>query len=126
MSTRNKPEGYPAVSPYFLVPDADRFMHFVKTVFDAEEIMVYKDGAGRVMHAELRIDDSVIMLGNSTAVYPPQPGAVFMYVKDTDDTYRKALAEGARPQEEPADKDYGRSAGVFDAFGNSWWFTSMQ
>lgn len=114
------------MSPYFLVPDADRFMHFVKTVFDAEEIMVYKDGAGRVMHAELRIDDSVIMLGNSTAVYPPQPGAVFMYVKDTDDTYRKALAEGARPQEEPADKDYGRSAGVFDAFGNSWWFTSMQ
>lgn len=121
----NKPAGYPSVSPYFLVEDAFRFLEFLKTVFDAEEIMVHKDGKGGVMHAEVRIDDSVIMFGNSTKAFPPETGAVFMYVADTDVIYKKALAAGATPRQEPENKEYGRAAGLWDPFGNSWWITAV-
>ncbi|WP_343702315.1 VOC family protein [Chitinophaga sp.] len=125
MAKTNKPEGYPAVCPYFLVSDALKFLEFVKAAFDAEEIMVHKGDDGRVMHAEVRIDDSVIMFGNSTDAFPPETGAVFMFVSDTDATYKKALAAGATSRQEPDNKDYGRAAGIFDPFGNSWWITAV-
>lgn len=125
MTKTNKPTGYPAVSPYFLVEDALKFLAFLKEVFDAEEIMVHKGDDGSVRHAEVRIDDSVIMFGNSIAEYPPEPGAVFIYVADTDATYKKALAAGATSRQEPQSKDYGRAAGVKDPFGNTWWITAV-
>ncbi|WP_119079367.1 VOC family protein [Chitinophaga alhagiae] len=125
MATTKKPEGFQTVCPYFLVSDALQFMAFVKTVFDAEEVLVHKDDDGRVLHAEVRIDDSVIMFGNSTDAFPPETGAVFMFVNDTDAVYKKALAAGATSRQEPATKDYGRAAGIFDPWGNSWWITAV-
>ena len=125
MKTPNKPAGTPTLCPYFLIPDANRFLSFLQDVFDAEESAVYRGDDGRVLHAEMRVDDSVVMFGNSTAQYPPQTGGVFMYVENTDETYQKAIAAGATSAEEPANKDYGRSAGVKDMFGNTWWITQL-
>lgn len=125
MATPNKPAGSPTLCPYFLVPDGDKFISFLKEVFEAEESAVYRDDNGRIMHAELRIDDSVIMFGNSTERFPPQTGGVFMYVTSTDDVYNKALAAGATSEGSPENKDYGRSAGIKDPFGNTWWITQL-
>ncbi|MBO9151511.1 VOC family protein [Chitinophaga sp. GCM10012297] len=125
MATTNKPAGIPTLCPYFLMPDGNRFLSFLQNVFGAEEHAVYRNDDGGIMHAEMRIGDSVVMFGNSNEQYPPQTGGVFMYVSNTDEVYYKALAEGATSEAVPENKDYGRSAGVKDMFGNMWWITQL-
>lgn len=125
MSKANTPPGYPAVSPYFLVSSGDQFLSFLKTVFDAEEKTAHRDETGRFMHGEADIDGSIIMFGESSKDWPPEPCSVFVYVKDTDATYKKALDAGATSRQAPASKDYGRAAGLRDPFGNTWWITAV-
>ncbi|RPD39285.1 VOC family protein [Chitinophaga barathri] len=125
MATPNKPAGMTTLCPYFLVADADKFLSFLKDIFEAQESGVYRDDDGRIMHAEVRIDDSVIMFSNSTDLYPPLTCGVFIYVTGTDEVYNKALAAGATSEQAPEDKDYGRSAGIKDPFGNVWWLTQL-
>lgn len=111
------------VSPYFIVKDGAAFLSFMTTVFDATTIAVHHNDQGGIMHGEAGIGDSVIMFGESSSAYPPETGSVFIYVKDTDAAYQKAMAAGSVSRQEPADKDYGRAAGVRDPFGNTWWIT---
>jgi len=125
MSKTNAPAGYPAVIPYFLVSDGDKFLSFLKTVFEAEEKAVYRDGTGRLMHGEANIDGSIIMFGESNETWAPEVSSVFVYVKDTDVTYKKAMDAGATSRQAPESKDYGRSAGLRDPFGNTWWITAV-
>ncbi|MGX5820592.1 VOC family protein [Chitinophaga lutea] len=125
MATVKTPEGIPALSPYFLVKDAESLRTFMLQVFGAEDIAVYRNDNGGIMHAEMRISGSVVMFGQSTELYPPENGSVFLYVADTDATYRKAMEAGATSREAPGDKDYGRAAGFYDPFGNSWWITAI-
>ncbi|MRG45444.1 VOC family protein [Chitinophaga sp. SYP-B3965] len=114
-----------AVSPYFLVKDGAAFLSFMTTVFDATVAAVHHNDNGGIMHGEVNIDDSIVMFGESTSAYPPETGSVFVYVKDTDETYKKAMAAGAVSRQEPMNKDYGRAAGVRDPFGNTWWITQV-
>lgn len=116
---------YPAVSPYFLVKDGSAFLSFMTTVFGATEKMVHRNDNGGIMHGEVMIDDSVIMFGESTSAFPPETGSVFVYVKDTDETYKKAMAAGSASRQEPMTKEYGRAAGIRDPFGNTWWITQV-
>lgn len=125
MSKANIPEGYQAVSPYFLVPDGDGFFAFLKTVFGAREKAAHRDGSGRLMHGEADIDGAVVMFGESSKDWAPETGAVFVYVKDTDETYKKAIEAGATSRQAPESKDYGRAAGIRDPFGNTWWITAV-
>lgn len=77
------------------------------------------------MHAEVKIGDSVIMMGEPMGDFKPMPGSIYLYVKDTDATYRKAIQAGAVSIMEPADQFYGdRSAGVKDPLGNFWWIAT--
>jgi len=116
---------HPTVSPYFIVKDGAAFLSFLTTVFDAATIALHHNDKGGIMHGEAGIGDSVIMFGESSGAFPPETGAVFIYVKDTDDTYRKAMDAGAASRQEPSDKDYGRAAGIRDPFGNTWWITQV-
>lgn len=125
MSKANIPAGYPAVIPYFLVSDGDQFLVFLKTVFGAEEKATYRDAAGRLMHGEADISGSIIMFGESNEAWAPETSSVFVYVKDADATYAKAMEAGSISRQEPASKDYGRAAGIRDPFGNTWWITSV-
>lgn len=122
MATK-KPAGYAAVTPYFIVSDAAAFMNYLQQVFGATEKSIYRDDNGRIMHAEAKIDDSIIMFGQGNTEYPPEPGSVFIYVDDTDAIYQRAMTAGSFSRQEPQDKDYGRAAGVRDPFGNTWWIT---
>lgn len=117
-----KPAAHPAVSPYLLVRSVAGMLAFLKAVFDAIELDKQELPDGTVKHAEVRIDDSVIMLGERPDGREPVHCSTHVYVPDVDATYRSALATGASSISEPRDQPYGdRSAGVRDAQGNIWW-----
>ena len=90
-----KPEGYTSVSPYLVVNGAADAIAFLQRVFGAVELRRFADGSGRLMHAEVRLDDTVVMLGDSAEGWPPQPCHVHVYVSDVDAVYRRALEAGA-------------------------------
>lgn len=125
MSKAKTPPGYPAVSPYFLVHNGEQFLHFLQTVFEAAEKSIHRNDAGGIMHGEADIDGSVIMFGECNETWPAETGSVFVYVKDTDETYKRAMGAGCTTRQEPESKEYGRAAGVKDPFGNTWWITSI-
>jgi PhnB protein len=77
-----------------------------------------------IMHAEIRIGESMIMFADATPGHTRQNAGMFIYVDDCDAVYQKALDNGATTAAPPADQSYGRSAGVKDPFGNTWWLTS--
>ena len=122
MNKSFKPENYNSVSPYLMVSGADKTINFLKQVFDATELRRYPDEHGRVMHAEVKVDDSVIMIADATEEWPPIPCYVHIYVKDVDATYQRALAAGATSVQEPIKKeDADKRGGVKDVGGTTWW-----
>lgn len=126
MSDSHKPESYSAVSPYLVVGDAAATIDFLREVFGAVELRRFPDDAGRLMHAEVRIDDTVIMLADAAPPeWPAVPSYVHVYVEDVDETYRRALEAGAESVQEPVKKeDEDRRGGVRDAGGTTWWIAT--
>src|SRR5262245_49242936 len=123
--TSSRPRRYHTVTPYLTVRDAPGLIAFLAEVFAAEVTERITRPDGTIGHADLRIGDAVVMLAEATAPTPARPGALYIYVDDTDATYRRALAAGATSLMEPAAQFYGdRSAGVRDAFGNDWWLAT--
>lgn len=125
MENVNIPEGYQQLMPYLIIPDAPKFIAFVQQVFGAEEKFKTMRDEQLIMHAEVTIGDSVIMLADATQQYPARPAGMFLYVDDCDGVYQKALDAGATSIMEPANMDYGRSAGLYDPFGNNWWISQV-
>src|SRR5262249_27967948 len=122
-----KPEGYSSVSPYLMVNGAQRLISFLKDAFGATELRRFDMPDGTVMHGEVRIDDSVIMLADSGGAGPAFPVWLHVYVRDVDAIYGRALAVGGvsvqEPQQKPGDPD--RRGGVKDPAGNTWWISTQ-
>jgi len=120
------PEGYHTVQPYLMVNGAKGLLDFVKNVFGARETeMMQAPDGGKIMHAEVKIGDSTVMLADAQGPWQPMPAAMYVYVPDVDDTYKKALAEGGTSVMEPATQFYGdRHGGVKDRWGNFWWIAT--
>lgn len=117
-------EGFHSVTPYLIINGAGRWIDFVKQVFDAEE----KFRTGRpgqedvIMHAEVKIGDSMIELADANPQFPPTPGAIWLRVDDVDASYKRAVEAGAAPIHPPSDQDYGsRDGSVKDFAGNNWY-----
>jgi uncharacterized glyoxalase superfamily protein PhnB len=122
MAVKPIPDGYQTVIPYLVVPGAAKVIDFLKRAFDAQDQECMTRPDGTVMHAQVRIGDSVVMLADATDKYPPRPANLYVYVPDTDATYRRALEAGGTSLMAPANQFYGdRNAGVADPAGNSWW-----
>lgn len=121
-----KPDGYSTVSPY-LITAAQEVIEFLTATFDAEPLRRYEDEDGGIIHAEVRVGDSVIMLGGATDEWPPVPCHVHVYVEDVEDAYARALAAGAAPVQEPVrrDEDPDRRGGVKGPGGNTWWIATQ-
>jgi PhnB protein len=125
MAVKKIPDGYHSVQPYLMVKGARRLLDFIRNVFDATEIENMAGPDGTIMHAEVRIGDSTIMLSDPPRQFQPTTAALYVYVPDVDATYQKALAVGATSAMEPADQFYGdRHGGVKDEFGNFWWIAT--
>jgi uncharacterized glyoxalase superfamily protein PhnB len=117
--------GYQTTMPYLIVPDARELIRFLTDVFGAEETFCVPFPEGGVMHAELRIGESTILLADARDAYKPTTAGLYVYVDDADETYSRALAAGATSLIEPQDKEQGvRWAGFTDPFGNHWWITT--
>lgn len=124
MSTNYKPEGCQDVIPYLIMPDVKALAEFIKNTFDnATEVSMMPDNNGNIMHGEMTIGDCRIMMGQSNEHFNPMPSMLYIYVKDADETYRKAIEAGAASVREVETQFYGdRSGGVVDQWGNQWWF----
>lgn len=121
-----KPANYTTVSPYLIVNGAEATIDFLKRVFGAIELRRFPDDSGKLMHAEVRIEDTVIMLADPAPPdWPPISSYVHVYVPDVDATYRKALEAGAVSVQEPVKKqDEDKRGGVKDAGGTTWWIAT--
>lgn len=125
MSHTYKPDGYNSVSSYLVVDGAERTIEFLKQAFGAIELRRYPAPSGGIMHAEVRIDDTVVMLADGAEGWPPIASHVHVYVADVDATYRRALAAGAISVQEPVKKeDADKRGGVKDAGGTTWWIAT--
>ncbi len=124
METNYIPKGYNHVIPYLVVSNASGFISFMKEVFNAEEVMRHMRDEQSVMHAEMKIIDSFIMVSDATEAYPALAANMFVYVPDADAAYASAIANGATSITAMADQPYGRTGGFTDPFGNTWWVTT--
>lgn len=125
MSMFYKPNGYNTVSPYLIVNGASGTIEFLKHVFGAVELRRFVDDAGKVMHAEVRLDDTVVMIADGVEDWPPVPSHVHIYVADVDTAYKRALEAGATSVQAPVKKeDEDKRGGVKDAGGTTWWIAT--
>ena len=126
MANSYKPDDYNSVAPYLIVDEASRTIEFLVQTFDAVEMRHFADSSGKIMHTEVRIDDSVLMLADSTEEWPSIPSNVHIYVPDVDLTYQRALEAGAVSVQEPVQKDDAdKRAGVKDRGGTTWWIATQ-
>ena len=119
------PQGYHSVTPYLAVQGVPKLMTFLKHAFDAEERERMTAPDGRVSHAEMKIGDSIVMMGEPTGDSKSMPGMIYLYLEDTDAAYKRALDAGATSLRAPSDMFYGdRNAAVTDPVGNQWWIAT--
>ena len=123
MPVKPIPDGYHTVTPYLVVKDGGKMLDFLVRGLGGEIMGRHDQPNGRLQHAEVRIGDSPVMIGEGSAEFPARPCTLYLYVRDCDAAYKRALSAGAKSVREPADQFYGdRSGGVADAEGNQWWF----
>ncbi len=116
---------YRTVTPYLIVADADAELRFLQTAFAASEVSCHRNEDNTVMHAEIRIGDSLVMIGQAGGQWKPLEAALYLWIDDVDATYATALRAGAKSESEPEDKPYGhRNAGVVDPNGVTWWIAA--
>jgi len=127
MSTNFKPKGYNSVSPYYVVDDAQKLIELVLDIFDGEILRRYDMPDGTIKHAEIRLDDSVLMFGNSSDEYPPNQLLTHIYVKDVDSAFQKAIELGCEPLEKPKERDGDPDRrGSFEDFAGNVWSIGTQ
>lgn len=119
------PAGLHSVNPYLHPLRAEPLISFLKRAFNAEEIAKHASPDGVVHHAVIRVGDSVVEMGEAHGKYETMRSMFYLYVPNVDDVYKQAVAAGATSFQEPTDQFYGdRSAGVRDAFGNTWYIAT--
>lgn len=127
MHTEFKPKGYSSLSPYLIVEDAARLAGMLQIIFDAQETRKFLREDGKIMHMELMIDDSVLMLADATAAYPPQRSTLHVYVPDSDQIYARAIELGCRPIEPPNQQEGDSDKrGTFEDIAGNLWSVSTQ
>lgn len=123
----NLPSGHQTIMPYLILNGASQFIVFTQKVFEANnssnDNVLREDGT--VMHAEIMLNGSTLMVTDVIKDWSRQTANLFVYVPNADETYKKALENGATSVMELSNKDYGRTCGVSDPFGNVWWITTV-
>ncbi|HNA98501.1 MAG TPA: VOC family protein [Marmoricola sp.] len=122
-----KPESYPSMSPYLICADGPALLTFVEEAFGGELLRRFDRPDGSLMHAEIQIDDSVLMIGGGVTPTQSYAPHIHIYVRDVKAVFRSALAAGATSIQEPiresADDDL--RGGVMDPSGTTWWIASQ-
>jgi PhnB protein len=125
MAAKPIPDGFHTVTPYLVVEGVDNLIDFLKRAFSATEIFRHRGPNGKTGHAEVRIGDSVVMLGEASERAKATQSMLYLYVNEIDTTFKQAIQAGGKSIVEPMDMFYGdRSGGLSDAFGNQWWIAT--
>ena len=120
------PEGVPSVQPYLHLRGSEKMIPFLEGAFGGMVLgHVPRSPEGHVLHATVQIGDNTLELDEAHGEFQPMPCHLHLHVDDADATYAQALRAGGTSIEAPSDKPYGRSGGVKDPFGNSWYMTSQ-
>ena len=127
MTTAWKPENYNSVSVYIVADNAQQVIEFLKNSFDAADLRRFDNPDGKIMHAEVRIGDTVVMIADAGGAYPAFPVWLHVYVPDAHATYKKALTAGGTSVQEPIHKpgDPDLRGGIKDPCGNTWWISTQ-
>lgn len=129
MSVKAIPEAYHSITPYLVVTDAAKAMDFYKNVLNAQELLRVPGKDGKIMHAEIKIGDSVVMLADempnhdfkSPRSIGGSPISLLLYVENVDQVFARAKEAGAKVIRDLQNQFYGdRSATVEDPFGHIW------
>lgn len=125
MDSNSIPEGYHSVTPYLSVPKASLLVDFILKAFDGAERERILRPDGSIMHTEIRIGDSLVMIGEPRGEFKPQPSILYLYMEDVEAVYLKALAAGAESVLAPNKTFWGdRAACVRDFSDNQWWIAT--
>jgi PhnB protein len=123
------PPGYHTVTPYLIIQDAAKAIEFYKKAFGATELLRLPAPDGKLMHAEIKIGDSVVMLADEhpqmgysgPKALGGTPVSILLYVENVDARFSQALAAGAKEMRPVQDQFYGdRSGTLTDPFGHVW------
>jgi PhnB protein len=129
MAVRPIPQGYHSVTPYLICNGAARAIDFYKKAFGATEVMRMPMQNGKIMHAEIKIGDSHIMLADeqpdrgarAPQHYGGSPVSLLLYVENADKVVQQASTAGAKVTKQVQDEFYGdRSGALVDPFGHTW------
>ena len=129
MKVKAVPEGYHTITPNLVVQDASKAIDFYKKAFGAEELVRMPGPDGKVMHAEIKIGDSIVMLGEempemgtrNPKAYGGSPVGFYLYVEDVDALWKRAVQAGAKPIMPLTDMFWGdRTGRLEDPFGHRW------
>ncbi len=115
-------DGFRTITPYLFAHNASQLIEFISTAFGGSEIYRKERPDGAITHAEMRVGDCMLMLGEATVQFGPMPTSIYLYVTDSDNIYHKALEAGGLSvfpiMTLPNGERYG---GVKDPCGNIWW-----
>jgi uncharacterized glyoxalase superfamily protein PhnB len=115
------PDGFHTLTPYLVVEGIPKLIDFLKRAFGAQETFRLLRPDGVVMHAELKIGDSILMMGTPMGEGKAKPCSLYLHVEDVDAVYQRAIQAGGTSVREPSDQFYGdRTGGVTDPSGNYW------
>jgi PhnB protein len=122
MAAKPIPDGFHSVTPYLTVRGAPKVIEFLKQAFGAEmSHEPTKRPDGSIMHAQVKIGDSLVMIAEESEMAKATPSSLYLYVPNVDEVYKRAVKAGGQSVMEPMDMFYGdRSGGVKDSSGNSW------
>lgn len=130
VKSRNKtvrpiPEGMHTVTPFLVVNQAALLMDFIKKAFNGKVTGQMDGEDGKIMHANMTIGDTVIMIADANEKFGAVQSMLYLYVEDIDSVYQQALKAKGQSLREPIDEFYGdRSAGIKDPWGNQWWIAT--
>jgi PhnB protein len=126
MAAKPVPDGYHTVTPYLTVRDAPKVIEFLRQAFGAEiSHEPIKRPDGTIMHAQVTIGDSRIMIADESEMAKATASSLYLYVPNVDSVYQRAIKAGGNSVMEPADMFYGdRNGAVKDPSGNSWFIAT--
>lgn len=118
-------DGFHAITPYLFAQGASQLIEFISAAFGGEVTFRKERSDGAIMHAEVRIGDSMLMVAEATGQFGPTPTSIYLYVTDCDAVYQRALDAGGVSlfpmMTLPSGERYG---GVKDPVGNTWWIAT--
>lgn len=125
--TTYKPDHYNSLSPYLIIDNAQKLVDLLTIIFDAKTLRRFDHENGKIAHIELQLDDTVIMISDSTEKYGANKTMLHMYVPDVFSTFNKAIENGCeiieKPINKPGDPD---TRGSFYDFAGNYWSVSTQ